>query len=1219
MIVLDGKSISDLFDKKERKAQSVFPALVRKLIRASVNTNGYTHFPDGDAIYTPGWDGIVKEVVVDHRFIPKGDSIWEIGTNKGALEKIRKDYQKRKKSKNNKNYSNYSYIAVTSRVLDSEKMQSFCDSANDDRIFSQVLILDANSIAEWLGDHIEITIWLLKEFGEKISNDDITLLIDEWKNFSAVTKPNLPEELFLLDNETIGEKLIKDIESQIGNDIHTITSQYFGKDYAYAFALASLQKHGSKALKERCITVNSQAALCFVDAFCRDKLVLLRFNIRDGKPLVDPKNTYLLFDSFLQDGTQLKIPSRNRFVAAVESLGFTRSEAESMSYSVDGNVLALRRLISRNPIVKVPEWSRRKDKTDLIPLLLMGEINTENEGDIAILKTLVGETYENYLELLDFWSEIDESPIYKYESVYRICARKECFENIQIDINSPKIKRLIAIVKSIITGTCSSTETELSHTSFSREIIFRDQALRFVFEGFILLAEKTNKNQRFFDWMSLEILNLTKQDKAIFVYAIPKFRYLAELSPQAYLYYLKESLESNKELIEGLFTIKQEDKWRSSSTVQYFLSALKVCLQWEDTAQESYYMLLKLYYGFSDCKELLEMTSEYIAPISTLAGVIPLSLSEKLKIFWNFAEKNEDEKTKKIVDLLHKGNINGIVVPVYNTFRKKEDTKISVTMQDMMDLQNSTNTWLVSHSTDKDIPEIIRDLIHNIHVYPSEKMKEEFAKIKSRINEILDVNVRKEICSILRETKEDIKQFPDWKCLEVYLPVFDELISQTEPHDLLEKYDYILSNDNFPLDDPPLIDIPNWFDISEKKRSEVRKDVIEELKHDIGEGFFNTIVNRIGKNAYHCWGALCELSNDFLGEIKTLIKEKNEVGLKCYLSKCGIDGIKQIIESTTEDDMDLLFRNLPYRKDVVDLIDGQKNEEAYWKGRMLYVDKNMSIDRIFDKCIKYNPISLLQLSYSHEFEYDQGVRLIEAILEEGEEKLLKERNSIRNLVDVLDTKHYTEELSRYEFLLLPYLMTETYDFPVGIQTYFWKHPEEISTYVENLIKNNQTIIMNLEYSIGKGLLIPQEYMISKRGEVCEWVKNAINASREKTEKVITVTRRIILNVLVQCPKTINEKVWPIREIASAFEEIVSQSGDNPMDVARDFEMLFMNRRGVRTVDDGTPMFTLAEEFSAYQREYRQSHPVMSQALGLIAEEFKGEGERDRKQSILGYD
>ena len=93
MKIVTSVKLNKLVLENLRTAPGIFPELIRKLIRRSINRNGYIHFPSGDAIFTPGWDGTVLGITEANRYVPEGNSIWEIGTDKKALKKIEDEFE----------------------------------------------------------------------------------------------------------------------------------------------------------------------------------------------------------------------------------------------------------------------------------------------------------------------------------------------------------------------------------------------------------------------------------------------------------------------------------------------------------------------------------------------------------------------------------------------------------------------------------------------------------------------------------------------------------------------------------------------------------------------------------------------------------------------------------------------------------------------------------------------------------------------------------------------------------------------------------------------------------------------------------------------------------------------------------------------------------------------------------------------------------------------
>ena len=440
-----------------RTAPGIFPELIRKLIRRSINRNGYIHFPSGDAIFTPGWDGTVLGITEANRYVPEGNSIWEIGTDKKALKKIEEDYNKRKLDSNGEVYH---YIAVVSSILDSRKKQQLCERLAKDGYFKSVQILDANDIEEWLEEYVDVAVWLLKAFGKKVDEYDIQLIEDEWKVIAECTEPKMNYQNFLAGNEAISKKLCKDLTSQQRNNVYTVVSEFFGNEMAYYFTVASLCCNADKALLDRCVIAKSQQAINTLTAFGSDLIILIDFNCLDIKNTMNASNTYILFNALYVADVSLKMPNRTDFIKSVELLGFDWLRADRIAFLVDYNAVALRRFLAVSPNIKIPSWARDKHKSILIPLLLIGMVDMNNPGDIDVLKCIVGDDYDSYLDSLNFLTEGKGAPLFRYNGVYKLTSRKEVFDFIQVDVFMLRVKKLEAKLKDILSNVnpqCSKT------------------------------------------------------------------------------------------------------------------------------------------------------------------------------------------------------------------------------------------------------------------------------------------------------------------------------------------------------------------------------------------------------------------------------------------------------------------------------------------------------------------------------------------------------------------------------------------------------------------------------------------------------------------------------------------------------------------------------------------------------------------------------------------
>lgn len=89
------------------------------------------------------------------------------------------------------------------------------------------------------------------------------------------------------------------------------------------------------------------------------------------------------------------------------------------------------------------------------------------------------------------------------------------------------------------------------------------------------------------------------------------------------------------------------------------------------------------------------------------------------------------------------------------------------------------------------------------------------------------------------------------------------------------------------------------------------------------------------------------------------------------------------------------------------------------------------------------------------------------------------------------------------------------------------------------------------------------------------------------------------------------------EIADIIESLSKKDYDDRFDVSSTLYCAYSNRRGARTINDGSSERALGELFKVYSEKYRYSHPVVSKAMEYISDEYFREYESDKEYSITG--
>lgn len=1225
-MIISSHNFVQLIKNNKRISEGLIPELIRRLIVESINNNTYIFFPSNDDIYTPGWDGIVKNNTTEHPFIPIGDIFFEIGTNSSyskGLNKIKEDYEKRKKDNSIRNKNNYSYIAITTSILDSKKKQSLIDELNNEKVFKQLKILDANDLIDWMKNHINICIWFLNSYGEKIEDYGISLLSNEWERLSKCTDPNLNTDIFIVENESNSKKLIQDLTSSEENQILTVSSLYYGKDFSFAFCVASLIASQNEDIKNRTIIVNNQSGLNYVNAFCSGKIVLINFNCIDDRFSINLNNTYIFFTPISDANIQLNIVTYKSFREALCKLRYSIPDSIKISYIVDCNVLSLRRLLSISPLTKIPQWSRNPNKNDLIPLLLLGQINMENSADLELLRILIGENIDSYIETLNLWAEMEQSPILKYDSIYKICSRKECFEFIHIDMFSQKLKRIEEKLTNILLYSNkiiidNSTENSI----FDNNYIWSEELINNILDGFIILSEKNKKNQTNFDIFVNKVFDKIFENSESYWINSHYYPKLSELSPLSFTNFLRKMI-NNK--INILYNPINNTANNSSKNLTYIFHSLKYAFENEKTALNGLECLLDLYYSDEqNNKDVIDKIIKILSPLATIIGAINIPFLDKIYFFFNYIEKkNNHDKTKIIMQRLYTSDEEMIMTGISISYRSNESKQYNVTYRDIAEMKNLVFNWMTNN--DFDIIKQLKTILSSINNEQFNEIKNKLILLKEKIIKNND-EIKALACREILHTRENILKFNSWSHLTIFITLFDEILEAIKPNDDYLKYKYLLIDDDYPLLNPISTDEVNTFEKEKELRKQEKAKYLNELITKYGQDIIKTIIIDCKNHGLTICSLIYEKTDNYMKDIQIMIDIEANYELKEYLSCLKDKELKLVLQQYKNNS--LFIQNLPFTQETYKWIDGNSNEKEYWENHFFENLNDDDFEYLFNKFLKYDPRKLIFVCTHYiDLNYEYCIKLLDTIA-----NILKSNKTyfssndiywIQELVEKLDNKYYTNDLSLYEFKLLSILINNMRDYPMGVKKYFWDNPKELGKFLIELYSNNlssksvgDSFLLEISISISDKCFIPKDYIIQKRKHLSSWVKEVLSASINKNKEERLFLKNAIIYILSACPMTNNTNFWPIKEVADILEDISLSDFDDKYDVSEMFSNKYLNRKGLCTISDGSAKLLLSNEFKKYQSYYQFTHAIISKALENISNAFNFEAEEERKRACL---
>jgi hypothetical protein len=402
---IDADQISKWFQSSDRRAQELLPALVSRLINATVATKGF-RFPEGNLIRLHGPDGRTTQAE-GNEFVPSGDAVWEMSTSLDIKKKADEDFQKGPPEGVNPGQT--TYIAVTPHIWPVDEKQAWVDEKKQTNTWRDVRVIDAVDIQGWLNQAPVVKRWLMAEWGVPVNGlRDIDLF---WKEFS--NKYNYPK---LSPDVIVGGRLEaeKEILACIENRKQLIAIQGESPEEAYTFAAAVVLRVHDKlgdVLRARTVFIDSPEAADWLSSLHAEHLVIpttvearrrvLALNSQNLH-IVDPRDRHGPGRDVTAPPITLGQIRKPDCEKALVASGLSPQMAARIATQSKGSLTALLWGLSLGPDTPLP-WTTGEAVADLLPLLLVGQWDSQNEKDKIIVGKIANLSYNEVERIASRW------------------------------------------------------------------------------------------------------------------------------------------------------------------------------------------------------------------------------------------------------------------------------------------------------------------------------------------------------------------------------------------------------------------------------------------------------------------------------------------------------------------------------------------------------------------------------------------------------------------------------------------------------------------------------------------------------------------------------------------------------------------------------------------------------------------------------------------------
>ena len=406
-------------------ARALLPQLVRRLVHATGRALTYIEFPAGEQTQRPGLDGVSQAAEPD-AFVPLGRSVYEMGVNKDPAAKAEGDFEKRRKQKLGFDKKETTYIVITPRKWQGKGV--WAAAKNKLGVWNEVRVYDSANLEEWLEHAPAVDVWLARLLG--VRSEGLADLDEYWDNVQGSTEPPLKPEVFLASREKKAEEL----ERWYAGPASVAAIETRSPSEAVDFVAAVMRKSASRE-REAARTVIVEAKEAW-RSICRSgsKLALIAHPdlvleadlvaeaVRQGHHVVLPVTQALTDRAFT-----LELPRvyRHHLEKALELSGMKRMDATDYAEKAGGSLTVLKRLLAKVQGTSLPLWSHGADAAQLVPMLLAGAWEEQNEEDRRVLERLSGHPYNDVLVKCERWFGTPDSPLFRVLSRWNLVSRDD--------------------------------------------------------------------------------------------------------------------------------------------------------------------------------------------------------------------------------------------------------------------------------------------------------------------------------------------------------------------------------------------------------------------------------------------------------------------------------------------------------------------------------------------------------------------------------------------------------------------------------------------------------------------------------------------------------------------------------------------------------------------------------------------------------------------------
>jgi addiction module HigA family antidote len=393
------------------RARTKLSVLLRTLVHSTGHDLEKVDFPGNDDAERPGWDGFI-EAGSGTPWIPAGTSGWEFGVTADINDKANGDFAKSVKATKKPDRDHVTFVFVTPRRWPGKA--AWIAAMKAKKLWKDVRAYDVSDLEQWMEQSLAAQTWFANETARPSSG--VRTLDRCWSDWANVTDPALHPSLFSTADKVWGDK-IKGFLANDRSEPLVITAD--SVEEALAFLSQVLAEPELERHKDRVLVFDEPSVLPKLAQGTTDFIAVAhtREVEREFGPYSSALRTIVVYPRNATNSEPdivLEPLGYEAFNKGLEAMDKERDDLTALANASGRSLTVLRRQLSTIPAIRKPLWAKdHETSSGLIPLVLLGAWDSQNEADQSALSLLAGDVpFEGLEKRVQEFAQLNDSPVW---------------------------------------------------------------------------------------------------------------------------------------------------------------------------------------------------------------------------------------------------------------------------------------------------------------------------------------------------------------------------------------------------------------------------------------------------------------------------------------------------------------------------------------------------------------------------------------------------------------------------------------------------------------------------------------------------------------------------------------------------------------------------------------------------------------------------------------